>query len=297
MKIFFFLLFYSKLRPFDRSSFDRSGFTCCLLDMRYRIWIWRRGCLLILVGRPLSKDFAKGCELFAHDTRVRSPSWSPTSSLPRAQTLDTYESRRVLEGRAVLYSNSSSWPHGVEPALLPPGNFPRHPDREISEVRFIYRFLSLSSGSSSVREQSAWEKEEDRWLLSVIRRVLTDCRRFVDLDLILNSPNFLVYLHSSRKGSSKNLVRILYKFCKEKGNTLLQFSKIIVRDLEYLSGFPRLSKSFPEKIFAFSVEGKERAGARFCVGSLECWNGWRKAARKPIRLVAFAAYGGGQSYK
>ena len=51
MKIFFFLFFYSKLRPFDRSSFDRSGFTCCLLDMRYRIWIWRRGCLLILVGR------------------------------------------------------------------------------------------------------------------------------------------------------------------------------------------------------------------------------------------------------
>lgn len=54
--------------------------------------------------------------------------------------------------------------------------------------------------------------------------------------------------------------------------------------------------TFPEKIFAFSMEGKERM-ACFCVGSLECWNAWRKAARKPIRLVAFAAYGGGQSYK
>lgn len=228
MKIFFFLFFYSKLRPFDRSSFDRSGFTCCLLDMRYIcIWIWRRGCLLILVGRPLSKDFAKGCELFAHDTRVRSPSWSPTSSLPRAQTLDTYESRRVLEGRAVLYSNSSSWPHGVEPALLPPGNFPRHPDREISEVRFIYRFLSLSSGSSSVCEQSAWEKEEDRWLLSVIRRVLTDCRRFVDR---FNSQSAEFSRLSSFRAHRKDPRKISFgsyiNFARRRGTRCCNFRKL-----------------------------------------------------------------------
>lgn len=141
----------------------------------------------------------------------------------------------------------------------------------------------------------------------------------ISLDIILNdnSPNFLVYFrwHVFRAYRS-----ILEKSCSSYINGTRNFARTIIKRGKHVAAiFEKCSKKESwifisiARFLDFSLNLSRKIACRgnfrvfhgrkgawiacFCVGWLECWNAWRKAARKPIRLVAFAAYGGGQSYK
>lgn len=98
-------------------------------------------------GQRLSKDFAKGYELFAHDTRVRSPSWSPTSSPLYTDPRHTWKTPSVRGSAAqffiqILHRASASRASSYSVAL---GNFSRRLIASRVSVHGRNRFICYSN--------------------------------------------------------------------------------------------------------------------------------------------------------